>query len=64
MLYGKLKGYELAYFTALDVEKSTDYKFKEGVIAFKVVGFVGGSPAMWNGFASVQKAAASTDDGQ
>ena len=64
MLYGKLKGYELAYFTALDVEKSTDYKFKEGVIAFKVVGFVGGSPAMWNGFASVQKAAASTDGGQ
>ena len=63
MLYGKLKGYELAYFTALDVEKSTDYKFKEGVIAFKVVGFVGGSPAMWNGFASVQKAAASTGGG-
>ena len=59
MLYGKLKGYELAYFTALDVEKSTDYKFKEGVIAFKVVGFVGG----WNGFASVQKAAASTGGG-
>lgn len=56
MLYGKLKGYELAYFTDLDVEKSTDYKFKEGVIAFKVSGFVGGSPAMYNGFMSVQKA--------
>ena len=57
MLYGKLKAYELAYFTDLDVEKSTDYKFKEGVIAFKVCGFVGGSPAVYNGFMSVQKAA-------
>ena len=57
MLYGKLKAYELAYFTDLDVEKSTDYKFKEGVIAFKVSGFVGGSPAVYNGFMSVQKAA-------
>ena len=57
MLYGKLKAYELAYFTDLDVEKSTDYKFKEGVIAFKVCGSVGGSPAVYNGFMSVQKAA-------
>ena len=57
LLYGKLKGYELAYFTNVEVEKSKDYKFKEGVTAFKVTGFVGGSPAMWNGFMSVQKAA-------
>lgn len=57
MLYGKLKGYELAYFDELEVAKSTDYKFKDGVIAFKVCGFVGGSPAMYNGFISVQKAA-------
>lgn len=56
MLYGKLKGYELAYFDELEVAKSTDYKFKDGVIAFKVCGFVGGSPAMYNGFMSVQKA--------
>lgn len=57
MLYGKLCGYELAYFTNIEVERSKDYKFKEGVTAYKVVGFVGGSPAMWNGFMSVQKAA-------
>ena len=57
IIYGKLNAYELAYFTDLDVEKSTDYKFKEGVIAFKVCGFVGGSPAVYNGFMSVQKAA-------
>lgn len=58
LLYGKLKGYELAYFTDLDVQKSTDYKFKQGVIALRVSGFVGGSPAMYNGFMSVIKAAA------
>lgn len=57
LLYGKLKGYELTYFTDLEVAKSTDYKFKEGMIALKVTGIVGGSPAMWNGFMSVQKAA-------
>lgn len=57
MLYGKLKGYELTYFAALEVEKSTDYKFKEGVTAYKVSGFVGGSPAIYNGFMSVQKEA-------
>lgn len=59
MIYGKLKGYELAFFDNLDVKKSSDYKFKEGVSAFKVVGFVGGSPAMYNGFMTVQKAAKS-----
>lgn len=57
LLYGKLKGYELAYFTDLDVQKSTDYKFKQGVIALRVSGFVGGSPAMYNGFMSVIKEA-------
>ena len=57
LLYGKLKGYELTYFTDLEVAKSTDYKFKDGMIALKVTGIVGGSPAMWNGFMSVQKEA-------
>lgn len=57
LIYGKLKGYELAYFADLDVQKSSDYKFKNGVIALRVSGFVGGSPAMYNGFMSVEKAA-------
>ncbi len=58
ILYGKLKGYELTYFTDIEVVKSKDFKFKEGVTAYKVTGFVGGSTAMYNGFMSVQKAAA------
>lgn len=57
MLYGNLKGYELAYFSDIDVQKSTDYKFKQGVIAFKASVMAGGSPAMWNGFLSVEKEA-------
>lgn len=58
MLYGKLKGYELTNFSDLEIQKSKEYKFKEGVTAYKVSRMVGGSPAMWNGFMSVQKAAA------
>lgn len=58
MLYGKLKGYELTRFSDVEVAKSTDYKFKQGMIAFKVSEFVGGSPAMYNGFLKIIKAAA------
>lgn len=57
LIYGKLKGYELAYFADIEVTKSSDYKFKQGVTAFKASVFVGGSPAMYNGFMTVQKAA-------
>lgn len=57
LIYGKLKGYELAYFADIEVLKSTDYKFKQGVTAFKASVMVGGSPAMYNGFMTVQKAA-------
>lgn len=63
MLYGKLKGYELTNFSDLEIQKSKDYKFKEGVTAYKVSRLVGGSTAMWNGFTSVQKAAATTQAG-
>ncbi len=57
LIYGKLAGYELAVFADIEVAKSIDYKFKQGVIAFKASQFVGGSPAMYNGFMTVQKAA-------
>lgn len=57
LIYGKLKGYELAYFDDIEVLKSVDYKFKQGVTAFKASVMCGGSPAMYNGFMTVQKAA-------
>lgn len=58
MLYGKLSGYELTYFAPLEVAKSRDYKFKQGMLALKVSGFVGGAPAMYNGFMKIIKSAA------
>ena len=57
MIYGKLKGYELAYFADIEVLKSTEYKFKQGVTVFKASVMCGGSPAMYNGFMAVQEAA-------
>lgn len=58
MLYGKLKGYELTRFSDVEVAKSKDFKFKQGMISFKASEFVGGSPAMYNGFLKIIKAAA------
>ncbi len=57
LIYGKLKGYELAYFADIEVLKSTEYKFKQGVTVFKASVMCDGSPAMYNGFMTVQKAA-------
>ncbi|OHE41478.1 MAG: hypothetical protein A2Y16_05410 [Tenericutes bacterium GWF2_57_13] len=58
MVYGSLANYELTVFSALDVQKSTDYKFKQGQIAYKVSGFFGGNVVTWNGFVRIKKPAA------
>jgi HK97 family phage major capsid protein len=58
LIYGKLAGYVLAEFSNIEVEKSTDYKFKQGMIAYRAEQMVGGSPAMYKGFMKVQRAAA------
>ena len=55
MVYGKLQGYELAHFTDLEVAKSKDFKFKDGIICLKISGIAGGSPAMYNGFMPIFK---------
>lgn len=59
MTYGPFFNYELAVFSDLDVQRSTDYKFKEGQIAHKSEIYVGGGVAAWNGFVRVKKKAAS-----
>jgi len=56
MAYGSLSNYELAVFSDVEVKKSTDYKFKEGMIAHRGVTFVGGNVAAHNGFLRVKKA--------
>ncbi|MDU6360282.1 MAG: phage major capsid protein [Clostridiales bacterium] len=55
MAYGPLSNYELAIFGDLEVKKSSDYKFKEGMIAHRAVEFVGGNVAAHNGFLRIKK---------
>lgn len=58
MAYGNLKNYRLVTFSDIDVQRSTDYKFKEGMIANRGVAFVGGNVKAYNGFIRVKKATA------
>ncbi len=58
MAYGSLSNYQLAVFSDMDVQRSTDYKFKQGMICHKGVIFAGGNVVAKNGFIRVKKAAA------
>lgn len=55
MAYGPLENYLLTVFSQMDVQRSTDYKFKEGMIANKSSIFVGGNVVSYNGFIRVIK---------
>ncbi|HYH05376.1 MAG TPA: phage major capsid protein [Bacillota bacterium] len=55
MAYGPLSNYTMAIFSNLDVQRSTDYKFKEGMIAHRGVVFAGGNVTAKNGFLRVKK---------
>lgn len=55
MAYGPLSNYELATFSDTDIKRSTDAKFKEGMIAHRGVIFVGGNVAAYNGFLRIKK---------
>jgi HK97 family phage major capsid protein len=56
MSYGPLSNYELATFSPTDIQRSNDYKFKQGMIAHRGSVFVGGNVAAHNGFLRVKKA--------
>lgn len=58
MAYGVPANYELGLFSDLRVEKSTDYKFKEGMVAFRGSVLAGGNVNAWKGFVRVKKGAA------
>lgn len=64
MAYGPLSNYELPVFSDIETNRSTDYKFKQGQIAYKGVIFVGGGVAAHNGFIRVKKAAAAAPAGE
>ncbi|MGG4462613.1 phage major capsid protein [Micromonospora provocatoris] len=55
MAYGPLSHYELATFSPTDIQRSTDFKFKQGMIAHRGSVFVGGNVAAHNGFLRVKK---------
>lgn len=58
MAYGPLSNYTLAIFSDMDVQRSTDYKFQQGMIAHRGSVFVGGNVTSQNGFLRVKKVAA------
>lgn len=55
MAYGPLSNYELPVFSDMDVQHSSEYKFKQGQIAHRADIFVGGNVATYNGFLRVKK---------
>lgn len=57
MAYGPLENYEMPIFSDIDARKSTDYKFKQGQIAYRADIFAGGAVAAYNGFVRAKKKA-------
>lgn len=43
--YGDVSTYTIAIFSPVEVQKSTDYKFKDGMVAYRASVFVGGAPS-------------------
>lgn len=60
--YGALKNYEVPIFSSVEVGKSTDYKFKDGIICYKASVFTGGNVVSFNGFLRVKKKASETTE--
>lgn len=56
--YGALKNYEVPIFSPVEIGKSTDYKFKDGIISYKASVFTGGNVVGYNGFLRIKKKAA------
>lgn len=55
--YGGLQNYEVPIFSPVEIGKSTDYKFKDGIIAYKASVFTGGNVVGYKGFLRVKKKA-------
>ena len=57
MAYGPLSNYEMAVFSPTDVQRSDDFKFKQGMVAHRGSVFSGGNVAAHNGFLRIKKGA-------
>jgi len=55
MAYGPLSNYMVTLFADIDIQRSTDYKFKQGMIAHRGSVFAGGNVVSKNGFLRVKK---------
>ncbi len=55
MAYGPLSNYLMTIFSDMDVQRSTDYLFKKGMIAHRGSIFIGGNVVSKNGFLRVKK---------
>lgn len=58
MIYGSLSDYEMPVFSDIEVQESTDYQFKKGMIAYRADCIIGGTVSKYNGFVRVKKKAA------
>ena len=58
--YGSLNNYEVPIFSPVEIGKSTDYKFKDGIICYKASVFTGGNVVGYNGFLRVKKGTTTT----
>lgn len=58
MIYGSLMDFELPVFSDLEVQESTDYQFKKGMICYRADAIIGGTVSKYNGFVRIKKAAA------
>ncbi len=56
MVYGSLADYEMPVFSDIEVQESTDYQFKKGMIAYRADCIIGGTVSKYNGFVRVKKA--------
>lgn len=55
MAYGSLKNYKVTLFSDVEIQKSTDYKFKEGITSYKASVMAGGNTIKFDGFVRVNK---------
>lgn len=55
IIYGSPKAYQVVTFSPVTVEKSTDFKFKTGMVCYKASVFAGGNVVGYRGFVRVKK---------
>lgn len=58
MAYGSLSNYKITLFSNMEITRSTDYKFKEGITAYKANVMAGGNTVKLDGFVRVRKVVA------